>query len=115
MLGIAIEPLDPSSCYHLFPRHESMNIKRLLLFFFRLARGRASANQPKDTAPLIASAKYHLIPPNSGNGERDERSGIVRRDATGHDRRLSPGGGRSQAERGRHDLWGGGHPDHRFA
>src|SRR5258706_11704874 len=45
------------------------------------------------------------------NGERDERSG----NDGGNDRRLSPGGGGSEAERGRHDLWGGRHPDHRSA
>src|SRR5438105_186712 len=47
------------------------------------------------------------------NGERDERSGNGSGNDSGYDRRLSPGGGGSQAERGRHDLWGGRHPDHR--
>ncbi len=32
-----------------------------------------------------------------------------------HDRRLSPGGGGAEAERGRYDLRGGRHPDHGFA
>ena len=45
------------------------------------------------------------------NGGRDERRG----NAGEHDGRLSPGGGGSEAERGRYDLWGGRHPDHRFA
>ena len=45
------------------------------------------------------------------NGGRDERRGY----AGGHDRRLSPGGGGAEAERGRHDLWRGRHPDHRSA
>src|SRR5436190_18782180 len=45
------------------------------------------------------------------NGERNERSG----NDSGYDRRLPPGGGCPEAERGRYDLRGGRHPDHRSA
>src|SRR5207244_11172025 len=45
------------------------------------------------------------------NGGRYECRGY----AGEYDGRLSPGGGGAEAERGRHDLWGGRHPDHRFA
>src|SRR5436305_11967860 len=48
------------------------------------------------TAPLIARAKYHLIPADAGNGGRYER----RRHAGRDDRRLPPGGGGAEAERG---------------
>src|ERR1700716_2149749 len=47
------------------------------------------------------------------NGERDERSGNDSGNAREYDGRLSPGGGGSAAERGRHDLWGGRHSDPR--
>src|SRR5205807_9829063 len=49
------------------------------------------------------------------NGERDERSRNISGYAREHDRRLSPGGGGAEAERGRYDLRGGRHPDHRPA
>ena len=68
-----------------FTVYESMNIKRLLLFFFRVARGRANCDRPGDTAPLIATAKCHLIPPNAGTVDdmsETELSGEMPRDMT---------------------------------
>src|SRR5439155_4357816 len=55
------------------------------------------------------------VEPAPRNGERDERSGNGSGYFSGNDRRLSPRRRGSEAERGRHDLRGGRHSDHRSA
>src|SRR5271169_4189038 len=73
-------------------------------------RRRPASRAPGKTPRLTGAADCHYLL-HSRKGGQHERCGDDVRD----DRRLSPGGGGAEAEWGRYDLWGGGHPDHRFA